>query len=233
MNHPSEIRFLEGPQGRVSEFKFAWKVFNEFIRGFRSLAFIGPCVTIFGSARYGEGHPYYEITRKVGAEVAKMGFTVLTGGGPGLMEAANRGAKEGGGTSLGCNIILPFEQKLNPYVDIKVEFEFFFTRKVILRKNSVAYILMPGGFGTMDEIFEVITLIQTGKLPPRPIVCMGTEYWKHLGVFLRETMLGLQTISPEDLDLYFVTDDTDEAIAYIQKKLSHHETGAAESADVY
>src|SRR4030095_15973115 len=145
------------------------------------------------------------------------GFSVMTGGGPGVMEAANRGAKEGGGKSIGCNIALPFEQKLNPYVDEKVEFEFFFTRKVILRKNSVAYVLMPGGFGTMDEIFEVLTLIQTGKLPARPVVCSGTYYWKQLGTFLRETMLQVGTISPGDLDLAFVTDDTQEAIDYIKR----------------
>jgi uncharacterized protein (TIGR00730 family) len=130
----------------------------------------------------------------------------MTGGGPGVMEAANRGAKEGGGRSLGCNISLPFEQKINQYVDQKVEFEFFFNTQGILRKNSIAYVLMPGGFGTMDEIFEVLTLIQTGKLPPRPIVCMGTDYWKHLGTFLRETMLNAGTISAADIDLAFITE---------------------------
>ena len=157
----------------------------------------------------------------------------MTGGGPGVMEAANRGAKEGGGVSLGCNIVLPFEQKLNPYVDTKVEFEFFFTRKVILRKNSVAYVLMPGGFGTMDEIFEVLTLIQTGKLPARPVVCMGKDYWKHLGTFLRETMLKVETISPEDLELALVTDDIPEAIDYIRKKISNLTFVETENDDVY
>jgi len=157
----------------------------------------------------------------------------MTGGGPGVMEAANRGAKEGGGVSLGCNIVLPFEQKLNPHVDIKVEFEFFFTRKVILRKNSVAYVLMPGGFGTMDEIFEVLTLIQTGKLPARPVVCMGKDYWKHLGTFLRETMLEVGTISPEDLDLALVTDDIQKAIDYIKTKVANPQSFSDENEDVY
>jgi uncharacterized protein (TIGR00730 family) len=142
----------------------------------------------------------------------------MTGGGLGY-GGRQPGAKEGGGLSLGCNIHLPFEQKLNPYIDEQVQFEFFFTRKVILRKNSVAYVLMPGGFGTMDEIFEVLTLIQTGKLPPRPVVCMGVKYWKHLGNFLRETMIEADTISVEDLDLALVTDDPDEAIGYIRNKL--------------
>lgn len=233
MKQSNDKNFLNAGRSLAIELKDTHKAMADLWQGISAFEHIKNCVTVYGSARFKEGHVYYELARSMGKALAEAGFTVMTGGGPGVMEAANRGAKEGGGTSLGCNIILPFEQKLNPYVDIKVEFEFFFTRKVILRKNSVAYILMPGGFGTMDEIFEVITLIQTGKLPPRPIVCMGTEYWKHLGVFLRETMLGLQTISPEDLDLYFVTDDTDEAIAYIQKKLSHDETGAAESDDVY
>jgi len=149
------------------------------------------------------------------------------------MEAANRGAKEGGGTSLGCNIVLPFEQKLNPYIDVQVQFEFFFTRKVILRKNSVAYVLMPGGFGTMDEIFEVLTLIQTGKLPPRPVVCLGKDYWKHLGTFLRETMLQVGTISESDLELAFVTDDVKDAVDYIGRKISQQEPAANENEDMY
>jgi uncharacterized protein (TIGR00730 family) len=156
----------------------------------------------------------------MGKALAENNFTVMTGGGPGVMEAANRGAKEGGGVSVGCNIKLPFEQKLNPYVDTKVEFEFFFTRKVILRKNSVAYVLCPGGFGTMDEIFEVLTLIQTGKLPPRPVVCLGSEYWNHMRAFLRETMLKVGTISPEDLDLAFVTDDPYAGVEHIKNKLA-------------
>jgi uncharacterized protein (TIGR00730 family) len=191
------------------------------------------CVTVYGSARFKEDNPYYVLARTMGKALAESGFTVMTGGGPGVMEAANRGAKEGGGLSLGCNIKLPFEQKLNPYVDEKIEFEFFFTRKVILRKNSVAYVLMPGGFGTMDEIFEVLTLLQTGKLPSRPVVCMGTRYWKHLGSFLRETMLEAGTISATDLDLALVTDDPDEAIEYIKSKLPQSVVEKEEYADIY
>jgi uncharacterized protein (TIGR00730 family) len=176
-------------------------------------------VTVYGSARFKEGHVYYELARQMGKALAENGFTVMTGGGPGVMEAANRGAKEGSGTSLGCNIKLPFEQSLNPYVDKQVEFDFFFTRKVILRKNSIAYVLMPGGFGTMDEIFEVLTLIQTGKLPKRPIVCMGADYWMSLRQFLRETMLKIGTISLEDLELWYVTDDPSDGVNYIKRNL--------------
>src|SRR5580765_4369034 len=167
----------------------------------------------------------------MGKALAESCFTVITGGGPGVMEAANRGAKEGGGVSLGCNIILPFEQAPNPYVDRMVSFEFFFTRKVILRKNSVAYVLMPGGFGTMDEIFEVLTLIQTHKLPPRPVVCLGKNYWKHLGTFIRETMIESQTISTSDLDLGFVTDDPSEAVAHIKNRISQQVSMQEEIAE--
>jgi uncharacterized protein (TIGR00730 family) len=167
-------------------------------------------------------HKYYELARSMGKELAKNNFAVMTGGGPGVMEAANRGAKEGGGLSLGCNIILPFEQAANTQVDKLVSFEFFFTRKVILRKNSVAYVLMPGGFGTMDEIFEVLTLIQTHKLPHRPVVCMGKNYWNKLGAFIRETMIEEKTISDSDLDLAFITDDPAEGVAHIKKILEQN-----------
>jgi uncharacterized protein (TIGR00730 family) len=213
--------------------KYSHKAVADLWQGVSAFEKINNCVTVYGSARFREGHQYYELARSMGRALAENGFTVMTGGGPGVMEAANRGAKEGGGLSLGCNIKLPFEQKLNPFVDTKVEFEFFFTRKVILRKNSVAYVLMPGGFGTMDEIFEVLTLIQTGKLPARPVVCMGTDYWKHLGTFLRETMVHAGTISPEDLELAFVTDDTQEAIDYIKRKISNPLPAEDEKPDVY
>ena len=180
MNSPSEIKFLEGPQSRWREFKFAWKVLFEFIRGYRSLAFVGPCVTIFGSARYDEGHKYYELTQKVGAEVAKLGFTVMTGGGPGLMEAANRGAKEVNGRSVGCNIVLPHEQDPNPYLDKWVNIRYFFVRKTLLIKYSYAFICMPGGFGTLDELFESITLFQTKKIKDFPVIVMGNEFHKKI-----------------------------------------------------
>jgi hypothetical protein len=169
----------------------------------------------------------------MGRALAESGFTVMTGGGPGVMEAANRGAKEGSGTSLGCNIKLPFEQSLNHYVDKQVEFDFFFTRKVILRKNSIAYVLMPGGFGTMDEIFEVLTLIQTGKLPKRPIVCMGADYWMSLRQFLRETMLKIGTISLEDLELWYVTDSPSDGVNYIKRNLIVHSTDSLVETDEF
>jgi uncharacterized protein (TIGR00730 family) len=223
---------LKTERSLSEEIRDSHKAVADLWQGITAFEKIKNCVTVYGSAGFKEGHKYYELARSMAKALAQNGFTVMTGGGPGVMEAANRGAKEGGGISLGCNIILPFEQKLNPYVDTKVEFEFFFTRKVILRKNSVAYVLMPGGFGTMDEIFEVLTLIQTGKLPARPVVCMGSDYWKHLGTFLRETMLNVETIFPEDLELALVTDDTQEAIDYIKKKIPNLQTGT-ENADVY
>ncbi len=167
----AEQRFLAGPRSRwkelLSVFGFMW----EFIRGFRTLHFVGPCVTVFGSARFLEDHPYYQLTLKMGAALARMGFTVMTGGGPGIMEAATRGAKEAGGFTVGCNIVLPEEQKLNPYLDRSVSFDHFFVRKVMLVKYSYAFVVMPGGIGTMDELFEALTLDpdpEDRELPGRP-----------------------------------------------------------------
>lgn len=233
MTESNDKNFFKTERSLSEEIRDSHKALSDLWQGITAFEKIKNCVTIYGSARFKEGHRYYELARGMARALAQNGFTVMTGGGPGVMEAANRGAKEGAGVSLGCNIILPFEQKLNPYVDTKVEFEFFFTRKVILRKNSVAYVLMPGGFGTMDEIFEVFTLIQTGKLPPRPVVCMGADYWKHLGTFLRETMLNVGTISPEDLELALVTDDPQEAIEYIKKKIGNLQSAETENDDVY
>ena len=233
MMQSNDKKFFETERTLADEIRDSHKVLADLWQGVSAFEKIKNCVTIYGSARFKEGHLYYELARSIAKALAENGFSVMTGGGPGVMEAANRGAKEGGGVSLGCNIVLPFEQKLNSYVDTKVEFEFFFTRKVILRKNSVAYVLMPGGFGTMDEIFEVLTLIQTGKLPARPVVCMGKDYWKHLGTFLRETMLKVETISPEDLELALVTDDIPEAIDYIRKKISNLMFVETENDDVY
>lgn len=233
MIQSNDKNFLKTDRTLADEIRDSHRAMSDLWQGISRFENIKNCVTVYGSARFKEGHVYYELARSMGKALAENGFTVMTGGGPGVMEAANRGAKEGGGISLGCNIILPFEQKLNPYVDAKVEFEFFFTRKVILRKNSVAYVLMPGGFGTMDEIFEVLTLIQTGKLPARPVVCLGTKYWKPLGTFLRETMLEVGTISREDLDLALVTDDIPEAIEYIRQKLAAAGQEVSENADLY
>ena len=184
------------------------------IRGFRRLHFVGPCVTVFGSARVREGDAEYESAREVGAALSRIGFTVMTGGGPGVMEAANRGAKESGGHSVGCNIELPHEQAPNPYLDISIDFSYFFVRKVMLVKYSYAFVVMPGGFGTVDELFEALTLIQTGKVSNFPVVLMGTEFWGPLLQQLDE-MADEGLISPGDLDLLLTTDDVDEAIHHI------------------
>ena len=185
------------------------------MRGFRTLHFVGPCVTVFGSARFPEDHPYYALAREVGARLARMGFTVMTGGGPGIMEAANRGAKEQGGFSVGCNIELPVEQKLNPYVDRSVTFRHFFVRKLMLVKYSYAFVVMPGGVGTLDELFEAITLIQTKKIADFPLVLMGREYWRLL-LELLEKMVAAGTIGSEDLRLLLVTDSVHEAMKHIE-----------------
>lgn len=211
-----ERRFLEGPQDRTSELGRALRIFFEFIRGFRKLHFIGPCVTIFGSARFTEDHPYYALARQIGAAVANEGFTVMTGGGPGIMEAANRGAREAGGRSVGVNIKLPMEQHPNPYLDTFVEFRYFFVRKVMLAKYSYAFIAMPGGFGTLDELFEIATLIQTGKIRDYPCILVGVEYWQPLVTFLRETLVAHQTIDASDLDRLTLTDSPEEAVAHLQ-----------------
>ena len=192
--------FLEGPHGRGSEFGRAVRIFLELIRGFRALHFVGPCVTVFGSARFPEMHPYYTLTREMGAAIARAKFTVMTGGGPGLMEAANRGAKDARGASIGCNIVLPQEQKPNPYLDKWVEFRYFFVRKLMLVKYSYGFVAAPGGYGTLDELFEVATLIQTGKIKNFPIVLLGTDYWLPLVSFLRKSVLSNAAIDPRDLD---------------------------------
>ena len=155
-----------------------WRVFRDFMRGFRVLHFVGPCVTIFGSARFGETHPYYAKARELGQRVSRLGFTVMTGGGPGLMEAANRGARDAGGRSIGCNIELPHEQDPNPYLDRWINCHYFFVRKVLLFKYSYAFVALPGGLGTLDELCEALTLIQTGKIRSYPVVLVGTAYWK-------------------------------------------------------
>ncbi len=208
--------FLGGPHTRSGELFSLFRILREFVRGFRSLHFVGPCVTVFGSARFKEDHPYYEIARTVGQRISGMGFTVMTGGGPGIMEAANRGAKEAGGLSVGCNIILPFEQKPNAYLDRWLEFKYFFVRKVMLVKYSYAFVVLPGGFGTMDELFEALTLIQTRKMLDFPVVIMGSQYYQLLLDFLK-SMIAAKTVDPTDLDLLLVTDSVDEAMTHIQK----------------
>lgn len=207
--------FLSGPKSRYEELRTLLKVGFEFMRGFRGLAFVGPCVTVFGSARTKEGTAYYEMAREVGSRLAGMGFTTMTGGGPGIMEAANRGAHEAGGRSIGCNIVLPFEQHANPYVDRWVDFDYFFVRKVLLLKYSYGFVVMPGGMGTMDEMFETVTLIQTGKIKDFPIVLMGKRFWEPLMEFVRH-MADEGTISPGDIDLIFFTDSVDEAMEHLR-----------------
>lgn len=211
-----ERYFLEGPRSRWTEFKFIFKVMREFVRGFRKLHFVGPSVTVFGSARFGEDHPYYKLGMEVGRAIVPLGFNVMTGGGPGIMEAANRGAKEAGGRSIGCNIILPHEQMPNDYLDIWVAMDLFFVRKVILTKYSYAFIVLPGGFGTLDEFFEALTLIQTKKIERFPIVIMGIKYHELLYAYL-EHMIKEKTVSPEDMQLVLFTDSVEEAMTHIQK----------------
>jgi len=178
---PAEERyFLEGPRSRRSEFFMTLRIVRDFIRGFRVLHFVGPCVTVFGSARFAVDHPFYKVAREVGSGLSQLGFTVMTGGGPGIMEAANRGANEVGGRSVGCNIELPQEQQPNPYLDRHVTLRHFFVRKLLLIKYSYAFIVMPGGVGTMDELFESLTLIQTRKIEQFPIVLIGKQYWRRL-----------------------------------------------------
>ncbi len=212
----NERFFLEGPQARRSEAMMLTRIIREFFHGFRKLHFVGPCVTVFGSARFKQEHPYYGLAREVGAALSRLGFTVLTGGGPGIMEAANRGAKEAGGRSIGCNIILPFEQKPNPYLDEMLEFRYFFVRKLMLIKYSYAFVVMPGGLGTMDEMFESLTLIQTGKIEDFPVVLMGKDYYQPLLTFI-ESMVKAGTIGPKDLKLLKVTDSVAEAMEHIEK----------------
>src|SRR5262249_19963778 len=193
-----ERYFLEGPQPRSSELAMLWRIAREFFYGFRKLHFVGPCITVFGSARFKEDHPYYNLAVEIGAALSNLGFTVMTGGGPRIMEGANLGACRGGGKSIGCNIVLPHEQRPNPYLDLMLEFRYFFVRKVMLVKYSYGFVVLPGGVGTMDELFEALTLIQTGKIKDFPIVLMGRDYYQPLIDFLRD-MVTEGTISPKDL----------------------------------
>ncbi|MEO8845244.1 MAG: TIGR00730 family Rossman fold protein [Kofleriaceae bacterium] len=214
---PTERKFLSGPRPRGSELGFSLDVLREMLRGFRVLHFVGPCVTVFGSARFTEDHPYYALARQLGGELANAGFTVMTGGGPGVMEAANRGAKEAGGSSVGCNIVLPAEQQPNRYLDRFVECRYFFIRKFLLAKYSYAFIAAPGGYGTLDELTEILVLIQTRKMKAFPVVLLGRDYWNELLEFFRDTLVAQATISRDDLDHLLVTDDPAEAVRAIRE----------------
>ena len=213
----SERRFLEGSQSRTRELIFASKVFFEFINAFRRLRFIGSSVTVFGSARFKEDHPYYKTTQALGVEISKLRFTTITGGGPSIMEAANRGAFEVQGRSYRCTIALLHEQKENPYVQQSIEFKYFFVRKTLLLKYSYAFIIVPGGWGTLDEMFEALTLIQTGKIEEFPEIIFGKEYWKSL-IKLAEDVIENKTISSEEIKEYLlITDSIEGTIAHLEK----------------
>jgi uncharacterized protein (TIGR00730 family) len=216
---PKTHVFLDGPKSRSYELTFAIKVFWQFIKGFRTLHFAGPCITVFGSARFKEDNPYYKSAREFGKRIAASGFTTLTGGGPGIMEAANRGAFENGGKSIGVNIRLPFEQVANKYVHKSITFEYFFVRKTLLIKYSYAFIILPGGFGTMDEFFETLTLIQTKTITTFPIVIFGKEYYKEL-MEAMQFMAEKGAISKEDMNLVLLTDDIEEAMDHIFKYIT-------------
>jgi uncharacterized protein (TIGR00730 family) len=216
------LRFLQGPQPRSFELRHAMQIFAELLRGFRTFHFTGPCVTVFGSARFPADHRYYQLAREVGAKLALAGFTVMTGGGPGIMEAANRGAKDVGGLSLGCNIELAQEQEPNPYLDRWITFRHFNVRKLMLLKYSYGFIAMPGGFGTMDEIFGTATLMQTEKIADFPLVFMGTDYWGPLLDFLRNRLLAERAIDAADVERIRLTDSTDDAVGFITDTATRH-----------
>ena len=195
------------------------RIMGEFVEGFDALADVGPAVSIFGSARVGRRNRYYGAARRLAAALVKQGFAIITGGGPGIMEAANRGATEAGGLSIGANIELPFEQGLNEYVDLGMEFRYFFVRKVMFVKYAEGFVIFPGGFGTLDELFEALTLIQTGKVEHFPVVLYGEDYWEGMMAWIRDKPLYEEKISPEDLELLTITSDIDEACEAITK---HH-----------
>ncbi|MBK8330196.1 MAG: TIGR00730 family Rossman fold protein [Bacteroidetes bacterium] len=223
-NTLEEIKFLDGPQSRWEDFKTTIRTVIDFIKGYRTLHFAGPCVTVFGSARFPETHPHYIKAQEIGREIARLGFTIMTGGGPGIMEAANRGAKEVNGRSVGCNIELPFEQHENPYLDKSVTIKYFFVRKTLLIKYSYAFIVMPGGFGTLDELFEALTLIQTKKIKNFPIVIFDKTYHQNLIEYI-DNMKTAGTISVEDLDLILITDSVPDTVAHIKKAIENFGLG--------
>jgi len=214
---PEDVtRFLQGPRSRRFELRLALRVFGELIRGFRALHFVGPCVTVFGSARIKEHDPYYAMAQDIGRGLAELGFTVVTGGGPGIMEAANRGARQARGRSIGCNIELPQEQKPNDFLDHWITFRHFFVRKVMLVKYSYAFVALPGGFGTLDEIFETAMLVQTGKIKNFPLVLVGRDFWRPLTEFVHGSLTRMGLIDPHDAERIIVVDSAAEALAIVR-----------------
>lgn len=211
-----ERYFLEGPRSRIREFIFLLKIIWEFVRGFRVFHFVPPCIAVFGSARVQPASEFYENAEKIGAGIAGLGFAVMTGGGPGIMEAVSRGARENGGRAVGCNIRLPKEQQPNPWLNTHFNCRFFFVRKVLMFKYSYGFVIMPGGIGTLDEFFEALTLIQTQKILDFPVVLMGRAYWEPVSEMLT-TMLSERMIDAGDLNLILITDDANEALAHLQK----------------
>jgi uncharacterized protein (TIGR00730 family) len=231
-------RLLESPPAAPTPFDFThsdpWRVFRimgEFVEGFDTLAKVGRAVTVFGSARVRPDHPQYAAAVKTSRLLAEAGYAVITGGGPGIMEAANRGASEGGTLSIGCNIELPFEQGTNPYVEVPINFRYFFVRKTMFVKYSQAFVIFPGGFGTMDELFEALTLIQTGKVRNFPVVLFGTDYWAGLIAWIRDVMLAEGKISPDDVDLLHVTDSPEEAVRVVVESDALPEPGVSTPAN--
>lgn len=215
----AEKAFLAGRRPREADLESAVRIFLEFLRGFESFEFEQPCVTVFGSSRFDEGHPYYDLARKVGSELARAGFAVMTGGGSGIMEAANRGAREAGGLSIGCNITLPHEQKPNAYLDRFIQLDHFFVRKVMLVKYSSAFVVMPGGFGTLDEAFEIATLMQTNKIEHFPLIAVGSEFWDELIDFARDTMIREGTLSPEDARFVHLADTAADVVRLVRENV--------------
>jgi len=215
----AEKAFLAGRRAREADLESAVRIFLEFLRAFESFEFVQPCVTVFGSARFEEGHRYYDLARKVGTELARAGFAVMTGGGSGIMEAANRGAREAGGLSLGCNITLPREQKPNQYLDRFIQLDHFFVRKVMLVKYSSAFVVMPGGFGTLDEAFEIATLMQTNKIDHFPLVAVGSDFWGELIDFARDTLIREGTLSPEEAGFIHIVDTAADVVRLVRENV--------------
>jgi len=216
-----EIRFLEGPQSDTDDSLMVSHVESEFNKAFATFKEIGPCVAFFGSARTTAEDPMYEMCRKTAELVSREGFSIMTGGGPGMMEAANKGAHDAGGRSIGCSIELPHEESANQYVARHVSFKHFFVRKVVMVKYSYGFVVLPGGVGTMDEMFEILTLIQCRKIREFPVVLMGVDYWSKLIDFLSTTMVETKMIDPDDVDLFHVTDDPEAACEYITRIAKH------------